>query len=163
MIEPLLGASGLSAGFFLAAGSDLLAPDWSLFVTVGIFLLVAYLLNVLVFKPVMTVLDERSRLTGDVRQALSDYDQRLAEYEAALRAGRVAAAKIIEERRAAALQRRGEVIESAKQSAAAEVAAATQALAAQVAAAKETLARDAEQVAASIAETILGRRIGTPR
>ncbi len=163
MTEPLLGASGRPASLFLAAESNLLTPDWSLFVTVGVFLLVAYLLNALVFKPILAVLDERARLTGGVRQALGDYDQRLAEYEAALRAGRVAAAKIIEERRAAALERRSELIESAKQAAAAEVAAATQALNAQVAAAKEALARDAEHLAASIAETILGRQIGTPR
>jgi F-type H+-transporting ATPase subunit b len=74
----------------------------------------------------------------------------------------VAAAKLIEERRAEALQRRNELIESAKQSAAAEVAAATQALEAQVAAVKQTLTRDAEYLAASIASTVLGRQIGTP-
>ncbi len=152
----------MEVGCFFAAGANLLTPDWSLFVTVGVFLLVAYLLNVLVFKPVLAVLDERARLTGGFRQQLEGYDERLAEYEAALRAGRVAAAKLIEERRAAALQRRNELIESAKQSAAAEVAAATQALETQVAAVKQTLTRDAEYLAASIASTVLGRRIGTP-
>lgn len=163
MLESSFGVSNLQASYFLAAESSLLTPDWSLLVTVGVFLLVAYLLNVLVFKPVLAVLDERARRTGGIRQMLGGYDQRLAEYEAALRAGRVAAAKLVEERRAAALQRRSEIIESAKQAASAEVAAATQALTAQVAAVKETLARDAEHLAASIAGTILGRQIGTPR
>lgn len=160
MIEPLLGFSGVRVGRFLAAESNLLTPDWSLFVTVGVFLVVAYLLNVLVFRPVLAVLEERARLTGGVRRMLGDYDQRLAEYEAALRAARVEAAQIIAERRAAALQRRTQMIEDAKQAAAAEVAAATQALNAQVAAVKATLAHDAEQLAASIAGAILGRRIG---
>jgi F-type H+-transporting ATPase subunit b len=162
MIASLWGASGMEVGCFFAAGSNLLTPDWSLFVTVVVFLLVAYLLNTLVFKPVLAVLDERARLTSGFRQQLEGYDERLAEYEAALRAGRVAAAKLIEERRAEALQRRNELIESAKQSAAAEVAAATQALEAQVAAVKQTLTRDAEYLAASIASTVLGRQIGTP-
>ncbi len=162
MIESSWGVSGMEVGCFLAAGANLLTPDWSLFVTVGVFLLVAYLLNVLVFKPVLAVLDERARLTGGFRQQLEGYDERLAEYEAALRAGRVAAARLIEERRAEALQRRSELIESAKQSAAAEVAAATQALEAQVTALKQNLTRDAERLAASIASTVLGRQIGTP-
>jgi F-type H+-transporting ATPase subunit b len=153
---------GAKAGCFFAVESNLLTPDWSLLVTVGVFLLVAYLLNTLVFKPILAVLDERARLTSGFRQQLIDYNNRLAEYEAALRAGRVAAAKIIEERRAAALQRRSELVESAKRAAAAEVAAATQALEAQVAAVKQTLAHEAEQLAVSIASTILGRQIKTP-
>lgn len=160
MIEPLLGFSGVRVGRFLAAESNLLTPDWSLFVTVGVFLVVAYLLNVLVFRPVLAVLEERARLTGGVRRMLGDYDQRLAEYEAALRAARVEAAQLIAERRAAALQRRTQMIEDAKQAAAAEAAAAAQALNTQVVAVKATLARDAEQLAASIAGAILGRRIG---
>ncbi|MCS7079609.1 MAG: ATP synthase F0 subunit B [Chloracidobacterium sp.] len=163
MMESLLGFSSGQLGRFLAAESSLLTPDWSLFVTVGVFLIVAYLLNVLVFKPVLAVLEERTRLTSGARRMLGDYDQRLAAYEAALRDARVAAAQLIAERRAAALQRRTEIIEQAKQAAAAETAAATQALSAQVAAAKEALLRDAEQLAASIAETILGRRIGASR
>jgi hypothetical protein len=54
----------MEVGCFFAAGSNLLTPDWSLFVTVVVFLLVAYLLNTLVFKPVLAVLDERARLTS---------------------------------------------------------------------------------------------------
>ncbi|MGQ9897383.1 MAG: ATP synthase F0 subunit B [Acidobacteriota bacterium] len=162
MIESLWGVGGMEVGGFFATGSNLLTPDWSLFVTVGVFLLVAYLLNAFVFKPVLAVLEERARLTSGFRQQLGDYDKRLAEYEAALRAGRVAAAKLIEERRAAALQRRQELIESAKQAAAAELAAATRDLEAQVAAVKQTLTHDAEHLAASIASTVLGRQIGMP-
>ncbi len=160
MIESSFGLSAVRIGRFLAAESNLLTPDWSLLVTVGVFLVVAYLLNALVFRPILGVLEERARLTSGVQQMFGDYDQRLAAYEAALRAARVEAAQIMAERRAAALQRRTQLLEDAKQAAAADVAAATQALNAQVAALKATLTRDAEQLAASIAGAILGRRIG---
>jgi F-type H+-transporting ATPase subunit b len=154
----------VSAVVFAAEEGGLLSLNWTVFVTVGVFLVVALTLNALVFKPVLQVLDERERRTSgsisDAQDLAKRYERRLEEYETALRQARLEAYQEMERQRATALQERTELIQRVKEEAGAELARAKRELADQVQASRATLVAEANQMAAAIAAAILGRTVG---
>ncbi|MBK6316294.1 MAG: hypothetical protein IPF53_18895 [Blastocatellia bacterium] len=71
------------------AGSDMLTPDVTLLIVLALFIVFVPILNRLLFKPIIAVLQERDRLTGgsshEARAMVLTVDQRLAEYEEGIR------------------------------------------------------------------------------
>ena len=74
------------------AGSDMLTPDVTLLIVLALFIVFVPILNRLLFKPIIAVLQERERLTGgssdEARAMVLTVEQRLAEYEEGIREAR---------------------------------------------------------------------------
>ena len=156
----------LTQSLFLAGG--LLSIDPKNLATVLIcFIILAVVMNILIFKPLLKTIDERERLTvgssGDVRHMLDEYDHRLAQYETTLRDARFSAYQELEKQRAATLKERMDLINSVKAEAAVEIDQAKRDLAAQVNTAETKLVREAAVVAATVASAILNRSVGGAR
>ena len=154
-----IGALALAEG-----GGNIISPDGSLVVVLILFLIFAFVLNRILFKPITAVLDERNTLTqGAVTEARAltrSYQARLAEYEATIRQARAESYRSLEQRRAAALEQRRQLIDGAKQESVAEIERARAEIAEQAAKARAELEAESRRLAAIISRTVLGRAAG---
>jgi len=110
------------------------------------------------------VLDEREALTdgavAEARAASRQYESRLADYEATIRQARAENYKQLEQRRAAALQERQNLIEEAKRQASEKTERAKAEIARQAQEARASLEAESRQIADQISRTVLGRAVG---
>ena len=150
--------------FGLALAESVLSIDGSfLFIFFSILLLI-YILNRTLFKPINQILEERERLgagrIGEARRMLGAYEERLKEYESRLREARGEAYRRLEaERREATLERQRTIAE-VKAETTAQIDAAKQEIAGQAAGAKQSLEKEVRAMAATISSQILRRSVG---
>ncbi|HKC88681.1 MAG TPA: ATP synthase F0 subunit B [Blastocatellia bacterium] len=149
--------------FGLALAGSVLSIDGSfLFIFFSILLLI-YILNRTLFKPINQVLDERERLgagrIGEARRMLGEYEERLKRYESRLRDARGEAYQRLEaERRKATLERQ-RMIAEVKAETTARIDAAKHEIEEQAAGAKKNLEKEARVMAATISSQILRRSV----
>lgn len=148
----------------LALAGNVLSVDGSFLFVFASILVLIFVLNRTLFKPINQVLDERERLgvgrLAEARRMLASYEERLAGYEEKLRAARAESYLELESRRRQALAGRAEAIETIKAEIAGEVAAARAEVARQADAARQSLANDSRVMAATISTQILNRQVG---
>jgi F-type H+-transporting ATPase subunit b len=127
--------------------------------TMILFLVVYFGYRIIVHKPLMRVLEDRySKTQGAIEKARADIaaaEAKTAEYEQRLRESKLALIRAQEARLAQAAAARNEVLNRAREQAAAKVAEARAALERDVQVAKATLQEDAEKLARDVIATIL--------
>ncbi|MFN7930561.1 MAG: hypothetical protein U0Y68_22090 [Blastocatellia bacterium] len=144
----------------------MLAIDGSfLFVFISILLLI-FILNATLFRPITRVLEEREKMSGgtshEAHGLIKDYEKKMLRYEDGIRKARHEAYQYAEAQRREALAERQDVIAQAKAAATAQIEAAKQEIAAQTAAARTQLEKDAQAMAATISASILHRPVNAP-
>ncbi len=149
--------------FGLALAESVLSIDGSfLFIFFSILLLI-YILNRTLFKPINQVLDERERLgagrIGEARRMLGEYGERLKRYESQLREARGEAYQRLEAERREAMLERQRMIAEVKAETTARIDAAKHEIAEQAAVAEKNLEKDARAMAATISSQILRRSV----
>jgi F-type H+-transporting ATPase subunit b len=149
--------------FGLALKEGVLSIDGSfLFIFFSILLLI-YILNHTLFKPINRVLDERERLgagrIGEARRILGEYEERLKRYESRLRDARGEAYQRLEAGRREATLERQRMIAEVKAETTARIDAAKHEIAEQAAGAKKNLEKEARAMAATISSQILRRSV----
>jgi F-type H+-transporting ATPase subunit b len=149
--------------FGLALAESVLSIDGSfLFIFFSILLLI-YILNRTLFKPINQVLEERERLgagrIGEARRMLGEHEERLKRYEAQLREARSEAYQRLEAERREATLNRQRMISEVKADMATQIDAAKQEIAGQAAGAKQSLEKEARAMAATISSQILRRSV----
>src|ERR687886_750905 len=96
----------------LAEGSIQLVPDGTVFFHIVIIILMVYVLNATLFRPINRILAERERIARSGRGAAHDILQQveanLTRYEEGLRAARAAGYRLLEQERAEAMRERQE-------------------------------------------------------
>ncbi len=147
----------------LALAESVLSLDGSfLFVFISILILI-YVLNRTLFKPINQILEERERLgagrMSEARQLLVEYEQRLKRYEDQIRAARSEAYQHLEAQRREAGLARQRMIAEVKAETAAQIDAAKQEIGHQATAAKQNLENEARAMAATISSHILHRPV----
>ena len=149
---------------FAEGGGDIISPDGSLVFVLFLFLILVFILNRILFRPVGRVLDERQTLTegatNEARAARRTYDARLAEYEANIRQARAESYKRSEQERAAAVEERRHLIDEAKLHAHEQIEHAKREIEQQVVHARAALESESRQIAERISRTVLGRTVG---
>lgn len=149
--------------FGIALAGNVLSIDGSfLFIFFSILLLI-YILNRTLFKPINQVLEERERLgagrIGEARRMLGAYEEQLKRYESRLREARGEAYQRLEAGRREATLERQRMIAEVKADVTAQIDAAKQEVAKQAAGAKQTLEKEARAMAATISSQILRRSV----
>jgi F-type H+-transporting ATPase subunit b len=149
---------------FAEGGGNIINPDGSLVFVLILFIILVFVLNRILFKPIGRVLDERQTLTdgatNEARAARRTYDARLAEYEATIRQARAESYKRSEQERAAAVEERRHLIDEAKLHGHEQIERAKQEIEQQVVLARATLESESRQIAERISRTVLGRTVG---
>jgi F-type H+-transporting ATPase subunit b len=146
------------------AESIQLVPDGTMFVHIGIIILMVYLLNRILFRPVGRVLSERDRRTRgsstDAHGIMRKVDEGLARYEQTLREARVNSYRFLETHRGDAIRVRQQKLGSVREELGRSLDDEKAAIRAQAEAARAELKDEAKLIANNIRNQILGRSAG---
>jgi F0F1-type ATP synthase membrane subunit b/b' len=138
-----------------------LIPDITTLWVVVLLLTTVVLLNALVFKPVLAVIEARLKAVADARELAESAAQRAqaaaAEYDEKLTAARAAVYHEMDEKRRVALEKRAALIGETKSVVEKDLADAIARVRQQSAEARASLDRDAEALAGAIVTRVLGR------
>lgn len=147
----------------LALAGSVLSIDGSFLVIFISILLLIFILNRTLFKPINQVLDERNHLgagrMAEAKQLLAQYEQRLNGYEQQIQSARAEAYQFMETQRRDSQGSRADMIAQVKSETASQIAAAREEIAKQTDAAKANLEGEARAMAAVISSQILHRPV----
>lgn len=145
------------------AENPVLVPDGTLFLHIIIILVMVYVLNATLFKPINRVLEERERRTrgrsGEAKGIIQQVDEKLAAYERSLRDARSEGYRLMEQERAEAMRERQIKVEAVREEVSRMAEEEKRVIQAQAEEARSTLMRDAGEVATEISSHILHRPV----
>lgn len=145
-----------------AENSIQLVPDGTIFFHIALILLMIWILNRTLFKPINRILEARERMTGgsfaETTDTLRQADEKLANYETTLREARAAGYAMVESTRRESLAQRQLQIDEVKAEAANQIEQEKADLNRQVEQAGQTLASDARVLAERITAQVLRQR-----
>ncbi len=137
-------------------------PDLSVLWVIFLVLLLAALLDWLLFRPIARVVQARASAIGSAQELANESAERataaMAEFDRQTAAARAEVYRDMEQKRRAALNRRTEILTETRHAAEQEIAAATARLQAQATEAKRRLGAEAELLGRAIVERVLGRK-----
>jgi F-type H+-transporting ATPase subunit b len=139
----------------------LLTPDITTLWVVAFLLLCTYLLNSLVFKPILQVIDQRTNAVRGARELAESAAHKAAaasaEYDQKLNSARAELYGQMDDMRKAALDKRASLLAATRATVEQELTTATTRVQQESQAARETLDRDANNLAGAIVTRVLGR------
>jgi F-type H+-transporting ATPase subunit b len=128
---------------------------------VGFLLLCTYLLNTLVFQPILRIIDERAGAVRGAKEMAESASQKAAaaaaEYDQKLNTARAEVYRQMDEMRKAALDKRANLLASTRATVEQELRGATARVQQESAEARAALDRDASNLAGAIVSRVLGR------
>ena len=137
-------------------------PDLSVVWVIGFVLLLSILLDRLLLRPVTRIMTARERAIGSARELAETSRARaqaaMDEFDAKTRAARAEVYRQMEENRRTALATRAALVADTRLEVDRSMGEATVRLRNQADAARTQLERDADAIAASIVERVLGRK-----
>ncbi|HUE86821.1 MAG TPA: hypothetical protein VMO26_12170 [Vicinamibacterales bacterium] len=136
-------------------------PDLSALWVIVFLLLTTYLLNTLIFQPILQVIEARTKAVSDARDLAQSAADRAAaanaEYAQTLNAARSDVYRQMDEKRRAAMEQRAALLGDTRATVDRELAEATARVKQQAAEARATLDREADTLADAIVSRVLGR------
>ena len=149
---------------FLA--ENILAIDGSfLFVFISILLLI-FILNATLFRPINKVLEEREKMSGgtshEARDLSKEYEKKVMLYEDGIHNARYEAYQYAEAQRREVLAERQDLIAKVKTEAASHLEVAKQEIRQQAVGVRAQLDTDAQAMAVTISASILHRSVNAP-
>ena len=146
-----------------AENSIQLVPDGTLILHVLIILVMVYVLNATLFKPINRILENREKRTRgrstEAEEILSKVSERLSIYERGLRQARTEAYAFTEHERAEAMQERQKHLDDMRVKLAESNAAQKEAIHRQAEEARASLEMEARGIAIEIGSRVLSRPI----
>ena len=144
-----------------AENSIQLVPDGTLLLHVLIILVMVYVLNATLFRPINRILEAREKRTRgrltEAQEILGNVSEKLTDYERALRAARTEAYAFTEHERAGAMQERQKHLDEMRAKLAESISLEKEAIRRQAEEARVTLGADARSIAVEIGTRVLGR------
>jgi len=148
----------------LAENSIQLVPDGTLILHVVIILVMVYVLNATLFKPINRILEARERRTkgrfSEAEEILRNVSQKLADYERALRQARSEAYAFAESERGAAMQERQKKLIEMRQQLVESMGKEKEIIQRQAEEARRILEAESRRLAREIGARVLSRPIG---
>jgi F-type H+-transporting ATPase subunit b len=136
-------------------------PDITVFWVIAFLLTCVFLLNTLIFQPILRIIEARLKAIADARElAHSAADRATAattEYTQKLNAARTEVYRHMDETRRAALEARAAMLGETRAEVQRELGEASERVKGQTAEARATLDREANTLAAAIVSRVLGR------
>jgi F-type H+-transporting ATPase subunit b len=146
-----------------AENSIQLVPDGTLFLHIIIILLMVFILNATLFKPINRILEERERRTrgrsGEAQDILQSVDEKLTQYERTLREARSEGYRLMEQERAVAVSERQAMLGAVREEINHSIVEQKEVIHGQVEEARSTLQGEARRLATEIGSQILHRPI----
>jgi len=156
-------ASLLFAGVAFGAGGITVIPDWTLWVQMANFLLIVWVLNIILFRPIRNILIQRKEKITNLEQNIETSDKGAKEKNEAFDSGiRDARAKGLNEKNVllkAAADEEREIIDKINQKAQADLVEVREKIAKDAEAVRASLQKEIDTFASAIGEKILGRAV----
>jgi F-type H+-transporting ATPase subunit b len=147
-----------------AENSIQLVPDGTIFIHIAIILVMVFVLNRTLFKPINQILEERERRTrgrsGEAKDILQRVEEATTNYERTLREARAEGYRLMEQERAEAMNERQIKLNTLREEINRTVEEEKELIRVQAAEARETLGADARSIAVEIGSQILHRPVG---
>jgi F-type H+-transporting ATPase subunit b len=151
------------AGVAFGAGGITVIPDWTLWVQIANFLLIVWVLNIVLFKPIRNILIQRKEKVTSLEQNVEASDKEAKEKNEAFDSGiRDARAKGLNEKSVLlneAADEEREIVDKINQKAQADLAEVREKIAKDAEAVRASLQKEIETFASAIGEKILGRAV----
>jgi F-type H+-transporting ATPase subunit b len=152
---------GFPLGF--AENSIQLVPDGTLLLHVLLILVMVYVLNATLFKPINSILEAREKRTRgrltEAQEILANVSERLAEYERAMRQARMEASAFTEHERGGAMQERQKHLDEMRAKLAESISLEKEAIKRQAEEARVLLDVESRGIALEIGARVLSRPI----
>ena len=136
-------------------------PDISALWVIALLLTCTFLLNALIFQPILRVIEARLKAIADARELAQSASERATvattEYTQKLNAARTEVYRHMDETRRAALDARAALLAETRGTIQRELGEATERVKRETAEARATLDREAEALAGAIVSRVLGR------
>ena len=149
--------------FIAFAESIQLVPDGTIFLHIAIIIVMVFILNRTLFRPINRVLGERDRRTRgsslESHGILRRVDESLSDYERRLREARAESYQIMEGQRSEAMQVRRQKLSSVREEAEGLIDEEKMSIRTQAVKARADLDIESQRIAANIRNQILGREI----
>jgi F-type H+-transporting ATPase subunit b len=146
-----------------AENSIQLVPDGTLFLHIAIILVMVFVLNATLFKPINRILEEREKRTrgrsSEAHEILQRVEEKLSHYERTLREARSEGYRLMEQERAVAVGERQARLGAVREEIAQSVAEQKKAIQGQAEEARAAIDREARRLATEIGSQILRRPI----
>lgn len=135
--------------------------DITFFIQMGLFLFLVYILNILLYKPVLKVMEERSKklsdLDSDAVSAEKKVEEKLAEYRAKLEAAREEGNAARGELKKEGLDKEATILEEAHKVARESITEAKERISKEKNAALESLRGMVDDMGRTITDKVIGR------
>ena len=139
-----------------------LVPDGTLLIHLLMVVIMVYVVNRTLLKPINRILAEREKeIAGRLQEAetlAAETEQKLKRYNDALHAARVEGYKLLEKERADALKEKDEKVRLSREQASREVAAQKESIQRQEQSVKQELESQAASISSLISAQVLRRR-----
>ena len=136
-------------------------PDITFLWVIGFLLTCTFLVNTLIFKPILRVIEARGKAVADARQMADTASERAnvatSEYTQKLNAARTEVYRAMDEKRRTALESRAALLGETRAVVERELGDASHRLAHEAEEARAALDREANELAAAIVSRVLGR------
>lgn len=148
-----------------AENSIQLVPDGTLILHVIIILVMVWILNKTLYKPINRILEAREKRThgrmSEAQEILADVSEKVSNYERQLRQTRAEGYAMTEQERTLAMQERQGKLNEMRQQLSESIAQEKQTIQTQVAEARVTLDSESLRIAREIGERVLDRPVGS--
>jgi F-type H+-transporting ATPase subunit b len=138
-----------------------LIPDLTALWVIFFLLLTTYLLNTLIFQPILRVIEARNKAVTDARDLAQSASERATaannEYTQKLNAARTEVYRQMDEKRRVAMDQRAALLADTRARVEGELSQATARVKQQATEARATLDREADTLAGAIVSRVLGR------
>jgi F-type H+-transporting ATPase subunit b len=149
-----------------AENSIQLVPDGTLILHVIIILVMVWILNATLYKPINRILEAREKRTrgrmSEAQEILTDVSEKVSNYERQLRQTRAEGYALAEQERTAAMQERQRKLNEMRQQLSESIAQEKQTIQTQIDEARVTLEGESRHIAREIGERVLNRPVGSP-
>jgi F-type H+-transporting ATPase subunit b len=136
-----------------------LVPDGTLLIHIAMILLMIWILNRTLFRPLNRIIESREKnkggRSGEAEEILKSVEEKRVRYDAAMLEARSKGYELIEKERGKAVEKRGTKIGKVKEEVAQTTAQEKAEIERQTAEAKVALAEEAEKIAEKISSNIL--------
>lgn len=147
----------------LAEGSVQLVPDGTIFIHIALILLMIFILNRTLYKPINKILADREKKTGvesgEAAGILQSIDEKMSHYENSLRDARGEGYRLMEQTRSEAMSIRETKLSSVREEVSSLITEEKAAIQKQSEEARVNLEKEAHTLAAKIGSQILRRPI----
>ncbi|MCC6988208.1 MAG: ATP synthase F0 subunit B [Acidobacteria bacterium] len=136
-------------------------PDLSVLWVIALLMLCVFVLNTLIFKPILHVIESRTGAVRDARELAASASQKAAQateqFDRTLGSARAEVYKQMDDARRTALDKRAAIMADTKREADDALSDATSRLTSQASAARAALESEATNLAGEIVNRVLGR------